>query len=220
MTVAADSPHRAEHAGRQIKFCSAGCRTKFLRDPMRYAAATSPADGTIQPVTVEPPRSDVAAGAIYTCPMHPEIRQFGPGHCPKCGMALEPLMPTEAEDDGEIRIVRRRFWMATTLAIPVMLIAMAPHLLGWALDSTAAWTLRTLELALSAPVVLWAAVPYYRRGWLGVAHRAPNMYTLIGLGVMVAFTYRLATPLSIMVASGLSSVSVIANALRLKSAVD
>jgi len=135
--------------------------------------------------------ASVAAGTIYTCPMHPEIRQIGPGHCPKCGMALEPLMPTEAEDDGEIRSVRRRFWMATTLAIPVMLIAMAPHLLGWALDSTAAWTLRTLELVLSAPVVLWAAVPYYRRGWLGVAHRAPNMYTLIGLGVMVAFTYSL-----------------------------
>ena len=192
MTVAADSPHRAEHAGRQIKFCSAGCRTKFLKDPMSYAAATSPAVGTIQPVTAEPPRSDVAAGTIYTCPMHPEIRQIGPGHCPKCGMALEPLMPTEAEDDGEIRSVRRRFWMATTLAIPVMLIAMAPHLLGSAPDSTAAWTLRTLELALSAPVVLWAAAPYYRRGWLGVAHRAPNMYTLIGLGVMVAFTYSLA----------------------------
>jgi Cu+-exporting ATPase len=123
--------------------------------------------------------------------MHPEIRQIGPGHCPKCGMALEPLMPTEVEDDGEIRSVRRRFWVATTLAIPVMLIAMAPHLLGWALDSTTAWTLRILELALSAPAVLWAAVPYYRRGWLGVVQRAPNMYTLIGLGVMVAFTYSL-----------------------------
>jgi Cu+-exporting ATPase len=102
-------------------------------------------------------------------------------------MALEPLMPTEVEDDGEIRSVRRRFWMATTLAVPVMLIAMAPHLLGWTLDSTTAWILRILELTLSAPVVLWAAVPYYRRGWLGVVHRAPNMYTLIGLGVMVAF---------------------------------
>jgi Cu+-exporting ATPase len=100
-------------------------------------------------------------------------------------------MPAQIEDDGEIRSVRRRFWMATTLAIPVMLVAMAPHLLGWALDSTTAWALRILELALSAPVVLWAAVPYYRRGWLGVLHRAPNMYTLIGLGVMVAFTYSL-----------------------------
>ena len=128
---------------------------------------------------------------IYTCPMHPEIRQFGPGHCPKCGMALEPLVPTEVEDQGEIHSVRRRFWMATALAIPVMLIAMAPHLLGQALDSATAWTLRVLELALSAPVVLWAATPYYRRGWLGVVHRAPNMYTLIGLGVIVAFTYSL-----------------------------
>jgi Cu+-exporting ATPase len=128
---------------------------------------------------------------IYTCPMHPEIRQFGPGHCPKCGMALEPLVPTEVEDEGEIHSVRRRFWMATALAIPVMLIAMAPHLLGQALDSITAWTLRLLELALSAPVVLWAAAPYYRRGWLGVVHRAPNMYTLIGLGVIVAFTYSL-----------------------------
>jgi Cu+-exporting ATPase len=133
--------------------------------------------------------SHVSAGTIYTCPMHPEIRQIGPGHCPKCGMALEPLMPTAVEDDGEVRSVRRRFWMATSLAIPVMLISMAPHLLGWALDSTTAWTLRILELTLSAPVVLWAAVPYYRRGWLGVVHRAPNMYTLIGLGVMVSFTY-------------------------------
>jgi Cu+-exporting ATPase len=129
--------------------------------------------------------------AIYTCPMHPEIRQFGPGHCPKCGMALEPLVPTEVEDEGEIHSVRRRFWMATMLAIPVMLIAMAPHLLGQALDFTTAWTLRVLELALSAPVVLWAAAPYYRRGWLGVVHRAPNMYTLIGLGVIVASTYSL-----------------------------
>jgi len=123
--------------------------------------------------------------------MHPEIRQIGPGHCPKCGMALEPLVPTEVEDEGEIRVVRRRFWTATTLAIPVMLIAMTPHLLGWALDSTAAWMLRVLELALSAPVVLWAAAPYYRRGWLGAVSRTPNMYTLIGLGVMVAFSYSL-----------------------------
>ena len=187
MTVAADSPHRAEHAGRQFKFCSAGCRTKFLKEPTRYLAATSRGNGAIQLVPPGPTRFDV----IYTCPMHPEIRQIGPGHCPKCGMALEPLMPTEVEDDGEIRSVRRRFWVATTLAIPVMLIAMAPHLLGWALDSTTAWTLRILELAFSAPAVLWAAVPYYRRGWLGVVHRAPNMYTLIGLGVMVAFTYSL-----------------------------
>jgi Cu+-exporting ATPase len=123
--------------------------------------------------------------------MHAEIRQIGPGHCTKCGMTLEPLMPTESEDDGELRSVRRRFWIAVSLAVPVTLIAMVPHLLGMAFNSTTAWTLRPFELALSAPVVLWAAVPYFRRGWLGVVHRTPNMYTLIGLGVIVAFTYSL-----------------------------
>lgn len=191
MTVGADSRHAAERAGQPIKFCSAGCRTKFLEEPARYHAATTPAEDAIRPVPAARPSSGAAAGAIYTCPMHPEIRQIGPGHCPKCGMALEPLVPTAVEDEGEIRGVRRRFWTATALAIPVMLIAMAPHILGWALGSTTAWVLRVLELALSAPVVLWAAAPYYRRGWLGAVHRSPNMYTLIGLGVMVAFTYSL-----------------------------
>jgi len=152
--------------------------------------ATVAAEGTI-PVPAAQPSFDAAAAAIYTCPMHPEIRQFGPGHCPKCGMALEPLVPTEVEDAGEIHGVRQRFWMAAALAIPVMLIAMAPHLLGQALDATTAWAVRILEAALSAPVVLWAAAPYYRRGWLGAVQGAPNMYTLIGLGVMVAFTYSL-----------------------------
>jgi Cu+-exporting ATPase len=136
-------------------------------------------------------RVEVRAGTIYTCPMHPEVRQIGPGHCPKCGMALEPLVPSASEDDSELRSVRRRFWFALALAIPVMLVAMVPHLVGQAFDSNTAWTLRLLELALSAPVVLWAAVPYFRRGWLGVIHRTPNMYTLIGLGVIVAFAYSL-----------------------------
>jgi Cu+-exporting ATPase len=131
------------------------------------------------------------ADTIYTCPMHPEVRQIGPGHCPKCGMALEPVMPAEGEADGEIRSVRRRFWSALTLAIPLMLIAMVPHLSGAVLDPATAWMLRLLEMALSAPVVFWAAVPYFRRGWLGVIHHTPNMYTLIGLGVFVAFAYSL-----------------------------
>ena len=131
----------------------------------------------------------IAAGTVYTCPMHPQVRQVVPGHCPICGMALEPLMPSGIEDDREIRGVRRRFWIALALAVPVMVIAMVPDLLGVTLTSTAAWTLRTLELGLSAPVVLWAALPYYRRGWHGAMRRTPNMYTLIGLGVLVAFTY-------------------------------
>src|SRR6266851_10521655 len=174
-------PHECQHAH------TAG--SEPLPHPSACGTHTSSLGGhAAQPV---PPRADLPAGTIYTCPMHPEVRQIGPGHCPKCGMALEPLMPTPVEDDGEIRSVRRRFWSALTLAVPVMLIAMVPHLVGRAHDPTTAWTLRILELALSAPVVLWAAVPYYRRGWLGVLHRTPNMYTLIGLGVTVAFTYSL-----------------------------
>jgi Cu+-exporting ATPase len=106
-------------------------------------------------------------------------------------MALEPLLPSGNEDDGELRRVRRRFWFALTLALPVMLIAMGPHLFGKPISPGTGWTLRLLELLLSAPVVLWAAVPYYRRGWLGVVHGTPNMYTLIGLGVIVAFGYSL-----------------------------
>ena len=133
-----------------------------------------------------------AGGAVYTCPMHPEVRQIGPGSCPKCGMALEPLMPTLVDDDTEVRGVRRRFWVTVALALPVMLLSMVPHLVGGlALNPVTARTLQILELALSAPVVLWAAIPYYRRGWLGVVERAPNMYTLIGLGVLVAFAYSL-----------------------------
>ena len=97
-------------------------------------------------------------------------------------MALEPVLPTQTKDQGEIRSVRRRFWIASVLAVPVALIGMAPHMLGWAPGAAMSRTLRILELALSAPAVLWAAVPYYHRGWLGVVHRSPNMYTLIGLG--------------------------------------
>lgn len=198
MTVAANSPHRAEHAGQEFKFCSAGCRSRFLGDPKRYLSTADSMGRTGDhelkgqqpaPQAPAPPHADVAAGTIYTCPMHPEIRQIGPGHCPICGMMLEPLMPTETVDDSELHSVRRRFWIALALAVPVALIAMVPHLSGMTFGPTTAWTLRLFELALSAPVVLWTAVPYFRRGWLGVIHRTPNMYTLIGLGVIVAFAY-------------------------------
>jgi Cu+-exporting ATPase len=139
-----------------------------------------------------PAAAPVPAGGkdvIYTCPMHPEVRQIGPGNCPKCGMALEPLMPHADEDDSEVRAVRRKFWIALALALPVVLIGMAPHLFDLMLTHAQAQILHYVELALTAPVVLWAAADYYRRGWLGVVQRSPNMYTLIGLGVMVAFAY-------------------------------
>jgi Cu+-exporting ATPase len=106
-------------------------------------------------------------------------------------MALEPLMPTQDEDNTELRSVQRRFWLTLALALPVMLVAMVPHLAGLGMSVATARTAQFLELAFSAPVVLWAAIPYYRRGWLGIVERAPNMYTLIGLGVLVAFAYSL-----------------------------
>ena len=130
-------------------------------------------------------------GAIYTCPMHPQVRQVGPGKCPICGMTLEPLMPMDAEDDGALRSVRRRFWISAALALPVLVVAMLPHLLNLHLSLAAAQSVRAVELIFSAPVVLWAAADYYRRGWTGVRNRSPNMYTLIGLGVIVAYLYSL-----------------------------
>ncbi len=186
MTVAPTSPHKAEHAGRSYAFCSAGCRSKFMANPSQYQQA----DQTAGPVEQAP------SGTIYTCPMHPQIRQIGPGTCPICGMALEPLMPAAAEDDSEIRNVRLRLVVAVALTLPVLLIAMTPHLLHLMLTSTTARTLRTLEFGLSAPVVLWAAADYYRRGWLGVVNRSPNMYTLIGLGVVVAFAFSVVATLA------------------------
>ena len=131
----------------------------------------------------------VVPGRIYTCPMHPQVRQVGPGKCPICGMTLEPEMPTEHEDETELLAVRRKFWIAFALALPAVAIAMLPHLLDLGLSSETARVMRGAELLLSAPVVLWAALDYYRRGWLGVVNRSPNMYTLIGLGVIVAFVY-------------------------------
>jgi Cu+-exporting ATPase len=136
-------------------------------------------------------RSPAAQGTIYTCPMHPQIRQPGPGNCPICGMALEPLLPAATEDDRELRAVRRKFWISSALSAPVVLIAMVSHVLPVNLGMGGTWLVRYMEVLLTAPVVLWAAADYYRRGWLGIVNRSPNMYTLIGLGVAVAYLYSL-----------------------------
>ncbi len=143
----------------------------------------------------EPPIA-APAGTIYTCPMHPEVRQIGPGTCPKCGMALEPEMPTEHEDSAHVAAVRRKFLVALTLALPAVAIAMVPHLFALHSSRTTAQLLRATELLLTTPVVVWAALDYYRRGWLGIVNRSPNMYTLIGLGVLVAFVYSVVATLA------------------------
>ena len=207
MTVSKDTSHRAQHRGADYYFCSDGCRRKFVADPEKYVGKLKDdaahdrhghhhghAPGSA-PVVAKP-RGDaasksVAEETIYTCPMHPEIRQTGPGSCPICGMALEPVMPTAEEDDSELRHVKRKFWIAAVLSLPVVAIAMVPHLFDLHLTDGTARVLRYLELGLSAPVVFWAGAAYYQRGWKGVLNRSPNMYTLIGLGVIVAYVFSL-----------------------------
>jgi len=218
MSVSPDSGHRSEYGGGQYAFCSSGCRTKFDANPSRYvdehgarrapaARATHDTHGGHQHGAkpahghggahsktthdASGPATPVAPGAIYTCPMHPQIRQIGPGSCPICGMALEPLMPTEVEDDSELRSVKRRFWISAALSLPVVAVAMLTHLFDLHLSLLAVRVLRGVELLLTFPVVAWAGADYYRRGWLGVVNRSPNMYTLIGLGVLVAYLYSL-----------------------------
>jgi Cu+-exporting ATPase len=188
MAVAKDSPHHAQHGGREFFFCSEGCRKKFIADPQRYVPAHS---GHAHATKTPSIPGDVAADTIYTCPMHPQIRQRGPGSCPICGMALEPLVPTGAEDDSELRSVRGKLKIAAALTTPVVVVAMLPHLMRLHLSPVMAEVLRYTELLLTLPVVLWAGASYYRRGWQGVLNRSPNMYTLIGLGVVVAYAFSL-----------------------------
>jgi Cu+-exporting ATPase len=199
MTVTASSRHAATHDGRDFYFCSAGCRTKFLADPEKYSALRVPAAMT-PPVAIphaapgNPAPATAAAsavddGTIFTCPMHPEIRQRGPGSCPICGMALEPEAPTLEVDDRERQAVTRRLGIAVGLALPVVAIAMAPHLAGLEVAHETGGLLLWAQALLSAPVVLWLGADYYRRGWQGLMRGAPNMYTLIGLGVLVAFAF-------------------------------
>ncbi len=174
MTVKPDSPHHASHAGTTYRFCSANCRGKFESDPQRYL---SPA------AEEEDPASD---GGEYTCPMHPEVRQTGPGTCPKCGMALEPVMPTlEEGDNPELRDFRRRFWWTLPLSVVVAAIAMSGGLSAALLGAARPW----VELALATPVVLWAGWPFFVRCLRSIRTRSPNMWTLIGLGTGAAYVY-------------------------------
>ena len=175
MAVAPDSPHRAEHAGQTYRFCSANCLSKFLAEPLRYLTVAESAHPEIRPAMGE-----------YTCPMHPEIRQVGPGTCPKCGMALEPVQPgAEHEANPELADFRRRFWWTLPLTIMVAAVTMTGDLFDPLLGTARPW----LELALATPVVLWSGWPFFVRGAQSVIRRSPNMWTLIGLGTAAAYAY-------------------------------
>jgi Cu+-exporting ATPase len=178
--------HKAEHAGRPYYFCSAGCREKFLADPERYldpAAATERAE-------------PVPEGTIYTCPMHPEIRQVGPGSCPICGMALEPvLVSLEAGPNEELIDMTRRFWIGLVLTLPVFVLEMGGHLLG--LDHLISQrTSNWIQMLLATPVVLWAGWPFFQRGWQSLVNRSLNMFTLIAMGTGAAWIYSMVATLA------------------------
>lgn len=145
-------------------------------------------DAAAQPAA--PP--EIPPGTIYTCPMHPEIRQDHPGNCPKCGMTLEPLIPLDEEDNSELKDFQRRFWWTLPLTLIVAVMAMLGHRLGWFDMTTQSW----LELALSLPVVFWTGWPFFVRGWQSLVHRSPNMWTLISLGTAAAFIYSVVATLA------------------------
>jgi len=190
MDVSTSSPHHLAHEGRPYYFCSAGCLTKFSANPAAYADGPKAAPA---PEVTRGPDMGQTGETLYTCPMHPEIRQGHPGNCPICGMTLEPVMPSLDEDENpELRAFTRRFWWTLPLSVAVTVLAMFGHQLGWfdmAVQSC-------IELVLSLPVVLWAGWPFFVRGAQSLAHRSPNMWTLISLGTGAAFAYSVVATLA------------------------
>ena len=169
--------HHATHAGHDYHFCSAGCRAKFAANPETYLSAD------------RAPPPPAPAGTIYTCPMHPEIRQEGPGSCPICGMALEPeTITADSGPNPELADMTRRFWVAVALSLPVFALEMGGHLFDLH-HYVGAQLSNWIQFALATPVVLWAGWPFFERGWASLKTRNLNMFTLIAMGVGVAWTY-------------------------------
>ncbi|MEN8176950.1 MAG: heavy metal-binding domain-containing protein, partial [Pseudomonadota bacterium] len=230
MTVAEDSDLRLEHQGVEYRFCSTHCLDRFHADPERYLAPETPMADHGPDVDVSHYCADdtcATSPALYTCPMHPEIRQQGPGACPKCGMALEPLAEPVAatrteytcpmhpeivqdhpgtcpkcgmaleprtveteERNEELIDMSRRFWISALLALPVFVLAMVADLApAWLPDGVSMKAVQWTEFALATPVVLWGGWPFFVRGWRSVVSWNLNMFTLIGLGVAVAWSY-------------------------------
>ncbi|MCC6694448.1 MAG: heavy metal translocating P-type ATPase [Candidatus Hydrogenedentes bacterium] len=175
--------HTATHAGNTHYFCSAGCKTKFVSDPAKYLISPEPA-----------PRPDFKDTREYTCPMDPEVRQIGPGTCPKCGMALEPIeVSLEETANPELDDMTRRFWIAFALSLPLFLVSMSEMIPGQPLmHLLPVRALIWLQLLLATPVVAWCGFPFFQRAWVSIISRHLNMFTLIGLGTGVAYTYSVA----------------------------
>ncbi len=170
--------HHASHAGSDYHFCSAGCREKFVADPQRYLNKAA------APIAQDQP------GTIWTCPMHPEVRQDHPGACPICGMALEPAMVTADEGpSAELIDMTRRFWIGLALSLPVLVLEMGGHLFPALHHLIPMKASIWIQFALATPVVLWAGWPFFQRGWSSLKTRNLNMFTLIAMGTGVAWLY-------------------------------
>src|SRR6266699_861778 len=179
----ATSQHRFDYRGETFYFCSARCRTKFAADPGQYLDNTKP-------------KAAAPEGTIYTCPMHPQIRQIGPGSCPICGMALEPEVASpDAPPNPELADMTRRFWIGLVLALPAVVLEMGGHLVGghgWVEQTLSNW----IQLAFATPVVIWAGWPFFVRGWQSLLTRNLNMFTLIAMGTGVAWVYSMVATLA------------------------
>jgi Cu+-exporting ATPase len=179
------SPHRAEHGGQTYYFCAAVCRERFLANPGKYLAPGGPR------------HEEMPAGTIFTCPMHPEIRQIGPGPCPICGMALEPdEITADAGPNEELRDFTRRFWVGLALTAPVFALEMGAHAFPSLHNAISARVSNLLQLAFATPVVAWAGWPFFVRGWASLVSRNLNMFTLIALGAGVAWAYSVVAALA------------------------
>ncbi|MBO9197567.1 heavy metal translocating P-type ATPase [Rhizobium sp. 16-449-1b] len=182
----ATAKHFLRHEGEKHYFCSAGCKTKFEAAPADYRDGNKP-----QP-------KPAPKGTQYTCPMHPEVISDHPADCPKCGMALEPMgvPPMDEAPNPELVDFTRRLWISGILSVPLLVITMGPMVglpvRDWLGEPLATWA----ELVLATPVVLWAALPFFRRAWASIVNRSPNMWTLIGLGVGTAYIYSLVATLA------------------------
>ena len=200
MTPKPDTPHRTRHQGAEVLFCSAGCKAKFEADPARYADALQThhrrhdrAAHAAPPAQRHAPKKTEGAlkgdDVQWTCPMHPEIVRDGPGSCPICGMALEPMTPSASDGpSAELADMTRRFWIGAALAIPVLVLEMGAHFLG--LDQLIPVRINPwLQMALATPVVLWAGWPFFQRAWASIVNKSLNMFTLIAMGTGVAWGY-------------------------------
>ncbi|MBU3919794.1 MAG: HAD-IC family P-type ATPase, partial [Alphaproteobacteria bacterium] len=207
MTPKSDSPHRLVHDGAEIVFCSAGCKGKFEADPTAFPVH---GDGTDSPEMSghkdhaacshashgAPARKEAAAGSQWTCPMHPEIVRDGPGDCPICGMALEPMTPSASDGPNpELRDMKQRFVVGLVLSLPLLVIEMGGHVFG--IDRIIPPTLNPwVQMALATPVVLWAGWPFFARGIASVRNRSLNMFSLIALGTGAAWGYSMIAAIS------------------------